>query len=78
MTATSEQSKLQIWLLCLGLQLLMEAIKKAGYEGKIKIGMDVAASEFHKSGKYDLDFKNDKSDASKYVSTMFLMFKCLQ
>ena len=27
--------------------------------GKIKIGMDVAASEFCKDGKYDLDFKSE-------------------
>ena len=34
----------------------MEAIKKAGYEGKCKIGMDVAASEFKVEGEdcYDL------------------------
>merc|ERR1719203_2265586 len=32
----------------------VEAIEKAGYTGKIKIGMDVAASEFCKEGnKYD-------------------------
>merc|ERR1712133_310509 len=41
-----------------GLNLISEAIKKAGYTGKVEIGMDVAASEFHKDGKYDLDFKN--------------------
>lgn len=29
-----------------GLDLVKEAIEKAGYTGKIKIGMDVAASEF--------------------------------
>uniref|UniRef100_A0A7S0Z6W8 phosphopyruvate hydratase n=1 Tax=Hemiselmis tepida TaxID=464990 RepID=A0A7S0Z6W8_9CRYP len=44
-----------------GLKLLVEAIEKAGYTGKIKIGMDVAASEFYKDGKYDLDFKNPDS-----------------
>jgi len=44
-----------------GLTLLVEAIAKAGYTGKIKIGMDVAASEFYKEGKYDLDFKNPDS-----------------
>lgn len=27
--------------------------------------MDVAASEFFKDGKYDLDFKNPNSDASQ-------------
>ena len=45
-----------------GLELLKEAIEKAGYSGKVKIGMDVAASEFYKDGKYDLDFKNPKND----------------
>merc|ERR1719220_2907426 len=40
------------------LELLVEAIKVSGYEGKIFIGMDIAASEFCKDGKYDLDFKN--------------------
>jgi len=39
----------------------MEAIKISGHEGKIKIGTDVAASEFYKDGKYDLDFKNPES-----------------
>lgn len=41
-----------------GVDLLMEAIIKAGYEKEVKIGMDVAASEFlTKDGNYDLDFK---------------------
>jgi len=42
------------------LDVLMDAIKKSGHEGKVKIGTDVAASEFWKAetGKYDLDFKN--------------------
>jgi enolase len=30
------------------LDLITTAIEKAGYTGKIEIGMDVAASEFHK------------------------------
>jgi len=51
------------------LNLLMEAIEKAGYTGKIKIGMDVAASEFCKDGKYDLDFKNKDSDPSKFLTS---------
>merc|ERR1712117_204527 len=45
------------------INLCCEAIEKAGYTGKIKIGMDVAASEFCKEGKYDLDFKNPESKA---------------
>lgn len=44
--------------------MLEEAIRKAGHEGKIDIGMDVAASEFFLDGKYDLDFKNPKNDGS--------------
>lgn len=31
-----------------GLNLIVEAIEKAGYKGKVEIGMDVAASEFYK------------------------------
>jgi enolase len=50
------------------LELLQDAIKKAGYEGKIKIALDVASSEFYKDGKYDLDFKNPNSDPSKWIS----------
>jgi enolase len=44
-----------------GCELIMEAISKAGYDGKCKIGLDVAASEFKVKGKdeYDLDFKYD-------------------
>ncbi|CAG0883822.1 unnamed protein product [Cyprideis torosa] len=49
------------------LSLIQEAIEKAGYTGKIEIGMDVAASEFFKEGKYDLDFKNPASDASLWL-----------
>ena len=43
-------------------KLLIEAIKKAGYTGKIKIGIDVAASEFYKNGKYVLNGKNTTID----------------
>lgn len=51
-----------------GLDLLVQAIETAGYTGKIKIGMDVAASEFCKDGKYDLDFKNKNSNPKDFVS----------
>lgn len=30
--------------------------------------MDVAASEFFKEGKYDLDFKNPNSDPSQWLT----------
>jgi len=50
------------------LDLLMEAIDRAGYKGKFKIAMDCAASEFYKDGKYDLDFKSPDSKASSKIS----------
>ena len=37
--------------------LLQEAIKKAGYEGKVKIAIDCAASEFFADGVYSVDDK---------------------
>jgi len=52
-----------------GVELLMEAIKRSGYEKEVKIGMDVAASEFlTKDGTYDLDFKTPNNDGKmKYA-----------
>ena len=49
------------------LELLKEAIAKAGYTDEIVIGMDVAASEFYRDGKYDLDFKSP-DDPSRYIT----------
>lgn len=53
------------------LKLIVEAIQLAGYTGKIEIGMDVAASEMYKKDekKYDLDFKNPKSDPAKWINS---------
>ncbi|KAH1258724.1 Enolase [Glycine max] len=52
-----------------GLELLKTAIAKAGYTGKVVIGMDVAASEFYKEDKtYDLNFKEDNNDGSQKIS----------
>merc|ERR1711937_261916 len=50
------------------LDVLMEAIEKAGHKDKVKLGTDVAASEFYvKDGdKYNLDFKNPDSTPDKY------------
>merc|ERR1712002_438935 len=51
------------------LLLIQEAIAKAGYTGKIEIGMDVAASEFFKGDNvYDLDFKSANNDGSQKIS----------
>ncbi|CAG9535337.1 unnamed protein product [Cercopithifilaria johnstoni] len=51
-----------------GLDLLKSAIAAAGFEGKVLIAMDCAASEYYKESakKYDLDFKNPKSDQGKW------------
>merc|ERR1719474_30074 len=50
------------------LDLIQEAIAKAGYTGKIEIGMDVAASEFYKGDNtYDLDFKTANNDGSQKI-----------
>lgn len=56
------------------LQLIVEAIQLSGYTGKIEIGMDVAASEMYKKDqkKYDLDFKNPKSDPAKWITSQQL------
>ena len=56
-----------------GLDLIVIAIEKAGYTGKVKIGMDIAASEFYQDGKYNLDFKSNQSNPSLIVSIKFLL-----
>ncbi|PWN91301.1 enolase [Acaromyces ingoldii] len=43
------------------LEILTEAIEKAGYTGQVHISLDVASSEFYKEGKYDLNFKDEKN-----------------
>jgi len=56
-----------------GLDLLTTAIEKAGYTGKIKIAMDVAASEFYVEGekKYDIGkkFPAEKKTADSMLSS---------
>jgi len=44
------------------LKLLVEAIKESGYDGKVKIAMDCAASSFYKDGKYILQGKKKTGD----------------
>ncbi len=39
------------------LEIIIQAIEKAGYTGKIKIALDCAASEFYKDGHYILEWK---------------------
>merc|ERR1712216_947753 len=45
------------------LDILMEAIEKAGHKERVKLGTDVAASEFWEADnkKYNLDFKNENA-----------------
>ncbi len=50
------------------IDLLVASIEKAGYTGKIKIGMDVAASEFCREKLYDLDFKNPNSNKADWIT----------
>jgi len=60
-----------------GLDLLKEAIEKAGYTGKIKIGIDAAASEFLNDDSYDLDFKNPENQGTmrKTGDEMIALYK---
>lgn len=44
------------------LNLLVQAVSEAGYEGRIKFGIDPASSEFFKNGNYDFGFKSSKQD----------------
>lgn len=44
------------------LDLLVEAIAKAGHEGKIKIGIDPASQSFFQNGKYNLGFKTNQDN----------------
>lgn len=48
------------------LDLVMMAIKKAGLERKVKIGLDVAASEFYKKARYE--FEEQKRSVEDMVS----------
>ncbi|CAD7700860.1 unnamed protein product [Ostreobium quekettii] len=61
-----------------GLNLVNQAIDKADYAGKVKIGMDVAASEFCTEDQmYDLNFKTPDNDGSakKTGTEMLDMYK---
>ncbi|KAJ9197303.1 hypothetical protein DTO164E3_5736 [Paecilomyces variotii] len=44
------------------LDLLVTAVKNAGYEGKVKFGIDPAASEFFRKDAYDIGFKSDQAE----------------
>ena len=52
----------------LALDILVKAIEKAGYTGKIKIGMDVAASEFYDEAGKQYDLNNKEPGKPNYVN----------
>jgi enolase len=59
-----------------GLDLVVKAIAKAGYTGRVVIGMDVAASEFflenkdkQSGGVYDLNFKVKNNDGKHRLTS---------
>lgn len=54
------------------LELIKTAIDKAGFTDKVVIGMDVAASEFYRDGKYDLDFKSPPDPERNITSEKLL------
>jgi enolase len=58
------------------LDLLMLAIKKSGYEKKVDLALDVAASEFYRDGNYDLGFKTENQN-KKSVLEMIEIYKNL-
>ncbi|MFS7934478.1 putative phosphopyruvate hydratase [Helianthus anomalus] len=51
-----------------GLDLVMEAIGRTGYTNKLKIAIDVAATDFCIGSKYDLDFKSPKKSGQNFKS----------
>lgn len=53
------------------LNLIMDAIRAAGYESQVKIALDVAASEFHMSdnpGHYNLSIKDPSQSNPQILS----------
>lgn len=57
--------------------MLKEAIAKAGYTNEVVIGMDVAASEFYREGKYDLDFKSPDDRSHTHIEQITLESRLL-
>lgn len=50
------------------LQVIVEAIEKAGYTGKVSLALDVASSEFYKEEMYDLAGEGKKLTADELVA----------
>lgn len=60
-----------------GLDLVKEAIRRTGYNDKIKIAIDVAATNFCIGTRYDLDFKSPNRSGQNFKSgeDMIEMYK---
>jgi len=58
------------------LDIIVEAINQAGYEKRVDVALDVAASEFYEDGKYNLGFKM-KEDNFKTTAEMIDIYKGL-
>jgi enolase len=58
------------------LDILVEAIRKAGYEKRVDIALDVAASEFYEEGMYNLGFKMKEANL-KTTEEMIRIYKSL-
>ncbi len=57
------------------LDMLMKAIKDAGYAGKVDIAIDCAASEFYKEGKYLVEGKKlTASELTKYYLRLIKLY----
>jgi len=56
------------------LALITKAIQQAGYQGKIKIAMDPAASEFFNKGIYSLDKQYDSKMLTRVYSDLVRLF----
>ena len=54
------------------IELILKAIDKAGYEAgtQVALGLDCAASEFYKDGKYVLDAEGMKLDAKGFTDVL--------
>jgi len=48
-------------------EVILEAIKNAGHEGKVKLAIDSAASAFYENGKYVLSAENKTVDANELI-----------
>lgn len=49
------------------IELILQAVERAGYSGQIKIALDVAASEWYKDGNYTLPKRNKTMSAEQLI-----------